>query len=173
MNKISLLIVRIVCLGVVACFFSTYFVISCSGLKVNISGMEAAFGIDKNDIPLDPSPMLMLIPGIALVVLVALSIPPVRKKLECAKLPIKNVSIISGIPIIGGITGLILLANAHYAVIGKVQKEMGGYDISSIYHTGFGFKASVFAYIVMFVMPFVDKMLLKKITSQQNNSASE
>jgi hypothetical protein len=162
MSKIALRIVRIACLIVVACFFFGYFVISCQGAEISISGMEAAFGIDKKHIPLDPSPLLLLIPVVALVVLIALSVPPVREKLKAADLPPTKLSIA------GSVTGLLLLAIAHYAAIGKVEKEFGDIDISSVYHTGFGFKISVLAYIAMFVTPFAGKMLNKNAPSQNN-----
>jgi hypothetical protein len=163
MSKIALRVVRIACIVVVVCFFFGYFIVSCQGAEVSISGMEAAFGIDKENIPLDPSPMLLLVPVVALVVLMALSVPSVREKLEDAKWPAQ-------LSVAGGVIGLLLLAIAHYMAIGKVKEELGGHDISSVYHTGYGFKTSVLAYIVMFIIPFVDKMLKKTAPSQNNES---
>jgi hypothetical protein len=147
---------------VAASFFFGYFVVSCGGAEVSVSGMEAAFGIDKGkDIPLDPSPMLLLIPVVALAVLMALSVPSVRGKLEGAKWP-------TTLSVSGGAIGLLLLGIAHYAAIEKVKKGLGSHDISSVYHTGLGFKASALAYIAMFVMPFADKMLNKSEPSQNS-----
>jgi tetratricopeptide (TPR) repeat protein len=153
MSKIVLRVVLIACLVVMGCFFSGYFVVSCQGAEINISGMEAAFGIDKDYIPLDPAPLLLLIPGVALVVLIALSVPSVLEKLEGANLSAK-------LPVTGGAIGLLLLAIAHYAAIGKVKEELGGIDISSVYHIGLGFKTSVLAYTVMLVMPFMRRFRL-------------
>ena len=168
MNKSSLLIIRIVCLVVVGSFFLSYFVVSCGGAEVNISGMEAAFGIDKEDIPLDPSPMLLVIPVVTLVVLVVLSVPTILKKQEIIKS--QKISFFSVITMIGSIIGLIMLAVAHNGAIGKVQRELGARDISKYYHTGVGFKICVIAFIVMFVMPFVDKFILKNLPPQNNAS---
>jgi hypothetical protein len=157
MSKAALRVVRVTCLVVVACFFSGYFIVSCQGAEISISGVEAAFGIDKDHIPLDPSLLVLLIPAVALVVLIALSVPSVREKLEGAKLLPAKLSVA------GGAIGLLLLAIAHYAAIGKVKKELGGIDISSVYHTGFGFKTSVLAYIVMLATPFADKASVFKL----------
>jgi tetratricopeptide (TPR) repeat protein len=156
-SKIVLRVVRVACLVVVACFFSGYFIVSCQGAEISISGVEAAFGIDKEYIPLDPAPLVLLIPVVALVVLIALSVPSVRKKREGVKLSPARLSVA------GGAIGLLLLAIVHYAAIGKVKEGLGGYDISSVYHTGFGFKTSVFAYIVMLVMPLADKISVLKL----------
>jgi hypothetical protein len=165
MSKMALFVIRITCLVVVGCFFLSYFVISCQGAEVNISGMEAAFGMDKENIPLDPKPMLFVIPVIALIVLLLLSVPSIRKKLENINSPIKIIPFSGIITILGGIIGIIMHIIAHNEAIGKIKSQMGGMgiNISSIYHTGIGFKISVIAFIVLIIMPFVDKIILKKL----------
>ena len=194
MSKKALLVIRIACLIVVGSFFFSYFVVECNGVKVNISGFDAAFGIDKGEIPLDPSPIVLLIPVIALVVWIALSITSIRnrmegakssainskveqvkkledaiKKLEDSKSPVKYISAIGIIPAVGGVVGLLLLAYVHYRAIGRLRSEIRIIDISSLYHTGFGFKTSVCAFVTMLVMPFVDKYLLSKNSSSQSD----
>lgn len=167
MSKITLLIVRITCLIVLGCFFMSYFVISCRGEegKINISGMEAAFGLDKknlnvswaeDDLELDAHPMLLLIPLIALIVLLALTASKVREKLEGIKLPINLVSIFGIITFIGGIIGLIILSIANNTAIAEI-KDIGEGALRC--RTGFGFNLTKFAFIVMLIMPFVDILI--------------
>jgi hypothetical protein len=156
----------------------SYFVISCQGEKgeINISGIEAALGIDKKDLnvswaddnlELKAYPILLIIPIAALIVLFALTIPAVRKKNEDTKLPGKKKFIMGIIAIIGGITGLIILAIANNIAIAEV-KEQGKGSLSC--SPGIGFTISKFAFVVMLIMPIVDifvipyvhKMLSKK-----------
>jgi len=170
MNKTALLIARIACLAVVGCFFFSYFVVSCNGKELTISGIDAALGADKKGIELNAQVWFLLIPGVALAVLVALGAPSIQEKLKQVKSPVSRISVSGCITIIGGIAGLLLLTIAHNWALGKVRqgisREIGGYglslDISSVYHTGLGFKASVLAFIVMLVLPFVEKYLRTK-----------
>jgi hypothetical protein len=169
MSKTTSLVIRAACLVIVGCFFFSYFVISCSGMEVNISGMEAAFGIDKGDITLDPEPLLLLIPAAALVVLLALRIPSAQKKEAEAK-PVGR-----RLPVACGAFGLTMLSIAYNGAIGKIGEGMGSYvrEVSSIFHTGFGFKASVFAFIVMAAMPFLDKFALNNKEDADGVGAGE
>jgi hypothetical protein len=142
----------------------SYFVISCQNEKdeITVSGMEAAFGIDKknmnvswadDDLELDAYPILLIIPLAALIVLLALTIPAVREKLEGINSPLKIISISGIIIVIGSIIGLIILAIANNIAIAEVKEQGEGY-LSC--RTGFGFNLSKFAFIVMLIMPFVD-----------------
>jgi hypothetical protein len=165
-SKTALLVIRVACLVIVGAFFFSYFVVSCSGVEVNISGMEAAFGIDKGEIPLEPTPFLLLIPTVALVVLLALSVPSVREKLKGVK------SFDFTLSVAAGAFGLLLLFIAYNQSVGKVREEIGGYgrSLGSVYHTGLGFKASVAAFIVILAAPFADKWLLNKNAPPRDNA---
>ncbi|GHU34752.1 hypothetical protein FACS1894172_15480 [Spirochaetia bacterium] len=166
MNKIILNIIRLICLVIVACFFFSYFVISCMGEEANISGKDAAFGFDMgNNIKSDPSPVFIFIPGVALVVLVVMGIPSKKNEFDTSK---KKISGKNYIPIIGSIIGLVLLIIVYNKSIGEVKKQIGVRDISEVFRTGIGFRASVVAYIFMFVLPFVDMILIKLKSSPQN-----
>jgi hypothetical protein len=134
--------------------------------------MEAAFGIDKGEIPLDAAPWLLLIPVIALVVLIALTVPLAHEKLEGIK-PQGGLSKSEILCVVGGIIGLILLAIAHNGAIGKVKAQLGGSDISKYYHTGLGFKTSVLGFIAILVMPFIGKLLLNRNISLGSSSSTE
>ena len=167
MSKIALNVVRVTCAVIVVCFFFTYFIVSCAGEEVTFSGAEAAFGIDKEDMGMGASPMLLLIPLVAIAVFAALHIAQVREKLESVKSPVSNIPFIGEIPIVGwvivicGIIGLILLGAANASAMGKVRDEVAGYvSVSSVYRTGFGFKTSVFAFIVLLAVPFADRLML-------------
>jgi di/tricarboxylate transporter len=133
--------------------------------------MEAAFGIDKGEIPVDPAPFLLLIPSIALIVLITLTVPSIREKIEDTK-PQGGISRSEIVCILGGVIGLILLTIAHNGAIGKVKAELGGSDISKYYHTGLGFKISVLGFISIVVMPFIGKILLNKNVSSKSSSST-
>jgi hypothetical protein len=125
-------------------------------MEVSISGAEAAFGATKSEyIELDPAPALLIIPIIAIVVLLALSVPSLKSKLE------QNAVAAKFLPVVAGAVGLIALLVAHLAAVGKLRKDMDVIDISSLYSTGFGFRASVVAFIVMAAMPFIDDAFFK------------
>ena len=153
MSKTSILIVRITCAIIFCCFFMSFFVVSCAGESVSISGMEASFGIDKNNLELNAYPIILLIPLVALFVLAVLTIPTVQNKFEGIKSPIKIINIYGFITSAGGLTGLILLAIVNSIAIAEV-KEQGSGLLN--YRTGFGFKMSVFAFLVMLAIPFFD-----------------
>jgi uncharacterized membrane protein len=133
--------------------------VSCQGSEVHFSGFEAAIGVEKSDIDLDPAPMLFIIPGIAIIVLLMLSIPSLRNNLENKDSPIKIISFAGIIAVIGGVIGILMHIIANNAAMAKVQSEGQG---MVQYQTGIGFKICVIAFVIMLVMPFVDKIIPKK-----------
>ena len=159
MGKITFLVIRIACLVVVGSFFLSFFVVSCQGTEVHFSGFEAAVGIGKEDIDLDPSPMLFIIPIAAIIVLLLLSIPALKDNLEAKTSPVKIIPFTGFIAMIGGAVGIVMHIIANNAAVAKVQSEGEGM-IS--YETGIGFKLSVIAFIVLLIIPFVDKAISKK-----------
>jgi len=157
MSKLALNIVRVVCLVVVGCFFLSFFVVSCNGKDYHTTGLDAAFGNEEKNV--DPHPMLVMVPGIALIVLILISIPSIQNKnWQFAN----KFSAVDCIAIIGGILGLLLLAIARNVAITEVRGQLGVNDISSYFRTGVGFKISAGLFIVMLLMPFADIFLLKK-----------
>ena len=168
MNNIILNIIRLLCIVVVVCFFSSYFVISCMGQEAHISGKDAAFGFDMgNNTKSDASPVFLLIPGVALFVLIAMGNPSNMNGQRSHE----NNSVTTIIPVIGSIIGLALLFFIYNSSIGEVKKQIGGQDISSVFRTGNGFRLSVAAFIIMFVMPFLDKILNSSSTNSYNRNS--
>jgi len=159
MNKITFYIIRLVCLVVVGCFFMSFFVVSCQGSEVHFSGFEAAIGVNKDSIDLDPAPMLFIIPVVAIIVLLLLSVPALINKFENMNSPIKIIPFTGMIAIIGGAIGIIMHIIANNAAIERVRSEGRGM-IS--YKTGIGFTISVIAFVILLLLPFIDKIIPKK-----------
>jgi hypothetical protein len=171
MHKVVLNVIRLLCLVVVLCFFFSYFVISCGGSESHISGKDAAVGFDMGmGVKSDPNPGLLLIPGVAIVVLILLSVSP--KGNETASTG-KSAFGKRAVPVVGSIIGLIVLAVAYNASVGEVRGQAGGQDISSVFRTGIGFRTSVAAYIIMLVLPVVEMLAGSKTGSKQGTIAGQ
>ena len=167
MNKIVLNIIRIVCLIVVGSFFLSFFVVSCNGKDYHTTGIDAAFGNKEKKV--DPHPLLILVPSVALIVLILVSIPSLRgKNMQFDK----KITAIDCVTVIGSIIGIILLAIAHNTALKEVRARLGINDISSYFRAGIGFKISAGAYISMFVSSVVGIILRKINISPQNNASS-
>jgi hypothetical protein len=149
---------------VVGSFFLSFFVVSCNGEDYHTTGTDAAFGNKEKQI--NPHPLLILVPGVALIVLILVSILSVREKNVQLD---KKITATKCVTVIGSIIGLILLAIAHDTALKEVRSQLGMNDISSYFRTGIGFKISVGSYIAMFVLPFVDIILRKINIFPQNN----
>jgi hypothetical protein len=103
--------------------------------------------------------MLFIIPVVAILVLLLLSIPALIKNMENKNSPIKIIPFTGIIAIIGGAVGIIMHIIANNAAMEKVRNE--GQGLIS-YQTGTGFKISVIAFVILLLLPFIDKIIPKK-----------
>ena len=163
---IAVLTMIAACAVIVASFFFTFFAVSLAGYSaVSVTGMQAALGGGSSGTG-DANPALLLVWFLAIVMLVALCVPKLRKKQGFFRLPI-----IGGMAIIVAIVGLIVLFVAYSSTMGYLRREFEGYDtylaqmgVSVLVKigTGIGFKMAVIAQLVLLYIPIADKCLRRR-----------
>jgi hypothetical protein len=191
MGKIAIIAVTAACAVIVLFFFFTFFAVSIGTSGSNsylsaylssslddtdtsISGIGTAFG-GSDSATGSGKPSLLLVWLLAIAMLVALYVPKVREKLESVQLPTINIPVIGGLSIFAYLSiiiafiGLIVFIGVYSSTIGYAKREMAGMDVylsmlgaSISFHTGIGFKMTVFALLVLLGTPFADKYFLSK-----------
>ena len=166
MGIFAVIVVIAACAVVVASFFFTFFAVSLAGYSaVSVTGMQAVLGGGSSGTG-DANPALLLVWFLAIVMLVALCVPPLRKKQGFFRLPI-----IGGMAIIVAIIGLIVLFIAYSSTMGYLRREYESYDtylaqmgVSVLVKigTGIGFKMAVIAQLVLLCIPIADKCLRRR-----------